>query len=383
MKINYIIICLALLASCKKTAPESLKTASDNAVLTESGFENRITYVSNELENVQKTRGVVTFSHIANVSAPIFKGDTLSATGMEVLGNYCYVTYHVAGATYGGAIEVFDISNSLKPTIVSQLLFDDTDINECTVDHGKLYAVGGRNIYTSNFTYNNTQGAILLEVGLVGNKLSKDLRWMALPSYSGNSVAAINNFLYVVSGSTGGGVYQINKQSFKIMDTDTYENARYCDVDRTGKKGSVIVLQGLDNPKLNEYSLSSNFKTSKNSFSLNNKVTPNGKSVINIDNNDVYVCTGEKFLLVYTISDLTSPYKTISSLGEGYVNGVHCDNDYVYVANGFDGLAIYDRAAFGLKTIFKYSGSSNYVHSNGKNIFISNGKGGLKILKRA
>jgi len=85
MKKSFLIISLALLASCKKTAPESLKTASDNAVLIESGFENRITYVSIELENVQKTRGVVTFSHIANVSAPIFKGDTLSATGMEVV----------------------------------------------------------------------------------------------------------------------------------------------------------------------------------------------------------------------------------------------------------------------------------------------------------
>jgi hypothetical protein len=49
MKISFLIISLALLASCKKTAPESLKTASDNAVLTEFGFENRITYVSNEL----------------------------------------------------------------------------------------------------------------------------------------------------------------------------------------------------------------------------------------------------------------------------------------------------------------------------------------------
>ena len=236
MKKNYLIICLVLLASCKKTATESLKTASDNAVLSESGFENRIAYVSNNLENVKKTRSVVNFSHIANVTSPIYKGDTLSATGMEVVGNYCYVTYHMAGAAYGGAIEVFDISNSLKPTIVSQLIFDDTDINECTIHQGKLYAVGGRNIYTSNFTDNNTKGAILLEVGLVGNKLSKDLRWMALPSYSGNSVAAINNFLYVVSGSTGGGIYQINKQSFKIIDTDAFENARYCDLDKTGKK---------------------------------------------------------------------------------------------------------------------------------------------------
>ena len=379
----YLIVGLAFLASCKKIDTEEIKTASDNAVLKESGFESRVDYVSNDIENLQRTRGTVTFSHIANVTAPIFKGDTLSATGMEVEGNYCYVTYHAAGAVYGGAIEVFDISNPAKPAIVSQLLFDDADINECTIYQGKLYAVGGRNIYTSNFTDNNTQGAILLEVGLTGNKLSKDLRWMALPSYSGNSVAAINNFLYVVAGSTGGGVYQVNKQSFKIMDTDSYDNARYCDLDKTGKKGSVIVLQGLDAPKLNEYSLTSNFKTTKNSFNVVKEVTPNGKSVINIDNNDVFVCTGEKSLMVYNISDLSSPYKTISALGDGFVNGVHCDKDFVYVANGYDGLAIYDRAAYGLKTVFKYAGSSNYVQSNGKNIFISNGKGGLKILKRA
>jgi hypothetical protein len=71
------------------------------------------------------------------------------------------------------------------------------------------------------------------------------------------------------------------------------------------------------------------FKTTKNSFSITKEVTPNGKSVIKIDNSDVFVCTGEKSLLVYDISNLSSPYKTISSLGDGFVNGVHCDKDFV------------------------------------------------------
>lgn len=382
LKITLFLIASTLLFSCKKQQVTEEKQQIVD--LKETGFESRVSYFWDEVTTNEKSlNDKITFFHVADVASPIVNGQTTSATGMEISGNFCYVTYHVAGSVYGGAIEVFDISTPANPKLVSQLLFNDTDFNECTIVDGKLYVVGGRDIYYSKFTDNNTKGAILLEVELSEGLLTKNFRWTALPSYSGNSVAYSNNFLFVVSGSDGGGLTKINKQSMKVMDMDLFDNARYCDVTGNVPSGNVIALQGLSEPKLNLYSVNSNFKTTKENYPLaSNNVTYNGKAVIHIADNKVYVCTGEKSLFVYNASDLKSPIKEFTSIGDGFMNGVHTDKEFIYVANGYDGVIAYNKDDYSIHTKFKFDGSANYVQSNGSYIFISNGKGGLKVLRR-
>jgi hypothetical protein len=371
-----------LLASCKKQQVQADKIQTVD--LNETGFESRVSYFWDEVPTNEKSlNDKITFFHVADVASPVVNGQTTSATGMEISGNFCYVTYHIAGSVYGGAIEVFDISTPATPKLVSQLVLNDTDFNECTIVDGKLYVVGGRDIYYSKFTDNNTKGAILLEVELSEGLLTKNLRWTALPSYSGNSVAYSNNFLFVVSGSEGGGITKVNKQSMKVMDMDLFDNARYCDVTGDVPSGNVLALQGLTEPKLYTYSVNSNFKTTKQTFPLaSNNVTYNGKAVLFISGNEAYVCTGEKSLFVYNINDLKAPKKEFTSLGDGLMNGVHTDKEFIYVANGYDGVIAYNKDDYSIHTKFKFDGSANYVQSNGSYIFISNGKGGLKVLRR-
>ncbi len=378
------LIGLLSLNSCKKTDVASASKVSQ-VTLNETGLDTRVTYYWDEVTPVEKSlNDKISFFHVADVSSPSANGQTTSATGMEIVGNYCYVTYHIAGSVYGGAIEVFDISTPTTPKLVSQLILNDTDFNECTISEGKLYAVGGRDIYYSKFTDNDTKGAILLEVELSGGLLTKNLRWVALPSYSGNSVSIANNFVFAVSGSEGGGITKLNKQSLKVMDTDLYDNARYCDVTGDTPSGTVLALQGLSEPKLYQYSVNSNFKTTKETYPLaSNDVTKNGKAVIHINGGtEAYVCTGEKSLFLYDMTNLKSPKKEFSSIGEGAINGVHTDKEFVYVANGYDGVIAYNKDNYSIHTKFKYDGSANYVQSNGSYIFISNGKGGLKVLRR-
>ena len=378
------LIGLFAFSSCKKTDVSSTAKVSQ-VTLNEAGFDSRVTYFWDEVTSKEKSlNDKITFFHVADVSSPYVNGQITSATGMEIVGNFCYVTYHVAGSTYGGAIEVFDISTPTTPKLVSQLLLNDTDFNECTISDGKLYAVGGRDIYFSKFTDNNTKGAILLEVELADGLLTKNLRWVALPSYSGNSVSIANNFVFVVSGSDGGGITRLNKQSLKVMDTDLYDNARYCDVTGDTPSGRVLALQGLTEPKLYQYSVNSNFKTTKETYPLaSNDVTQNGKAVIHISGGtEAYVCTGEKSLFLYDMTNLKSPKKEILSIGDGTMNGVHTDKEFVYVANGYDGVIAYNKDDYSIHTKFKFDGSANYVQSNGAYIFISNGKGGLKVLRR-
>ena len=387
MKHSYFIVLLLFsgffLFSCKKTE-SVLPTKVSEVTLNETNFNDRTTYLWEEITpNEKSLNSGIKFFQVANITSPTINGQTASATGMEINGNYCYVTYHVAGSTYGGAIEVFDITTPSTPVLVSQLILNDTDFNECTISDGKLYVVGGRDIYYSKFTENNTKGAILLEVELANNLLTKNLRWVALPSYSGNSVSIANNFIFAISGSEGGGITKINKQSLKVMDMDLFDNARYCDVTGNTPDGYLIALQGLESPKLYRYSVNSNFKTTKETFDLASKdVTYNGKAVMHINGTDVFVSTGEKSLLQYKTSDLSSPFREYQSLGTGTMNGVHTDKEFIYVANGFDGAVIYNRDDYTIHTKFAFDGSANYIQSNGSFIFISNGKGGLKVLRR-
>ncbi len=376
------LICIVF-ASCKKTSPLQTTKISE-VTLNESNLDSRTTYLWEEITPNEKSLNAgIKFFQVANVTSPTINGQTASATGMEINGNFCYVTYHVAGSVYGGAIEVFDISTPSTPVLVSQLVLNDTDLNECSISNGKLYAVGGRDIYYSKFTDNNTKGAVLLEVELSNNLLTKNLRWVALPSYSGNSVSIANNFIFAISGSEGGGITKINKESLKVMDTDLFDNARYCDVTGDTPNGFLIALQGLESPKLYEYSVNSNFKTTKKTYDLASKdVTYNGKAVMHITGTDVFVSTGELSLFQYTTNDLSKPVREFKSIGAGTMNGVHTDKEFTYVANGYDGVVIYNRDDNSIHTKFAFDGSANYVQSNGSYIFISNGKGGLKVLRR-
>lgn len=377
MRFLYLLLLISLFA-CKK------EDITNPSVSSSTNFDGRVTYFWDRIEPYPKSANdSIIFYHIADVSSPIVNGEVTSATGMEIIDHYCYVTYHIAGATYGGAIEVFDITTPSNPELVSQLIMNDTDFNECTISNGKLYAVGGRDIYSSDFTANDTKGGILLEIGLTNNLLSTNYRWAALPSYSGNSVTVAGDYLFVVSGSTGGGVFTLNKSDLALVQSDFIDNAKFCDIKNSQIGEKMIVLQGYPSAKLHEYTAGPNNVSNKIEHDILSQVVPyNGKAVLHIDNNDVYVCTGVNGLMGFHLNNLSTPFLNFNSPLEANSNGVDTDNEFIYIANGQEGLIIVNKDDQTIHTIFSYEGSANYVQSNGQYVFIANGKGGLKIIRR-
>ncbi len=358
---------------------------SANSTLHTSGFEGRITYFWNKIEPFPKSANdSIVFYHIADVSSPVVNGEVCSATGMEIVGNLCYVTYHIAGAVYGGAIEVFDISTPANPELLSQLMLNDTDFNECTVSGGKLYAVGGRDVYSSDFTENNTKGGVVLEVTLgTDGLLTNSLRWGVLPSYSGNSVNVVGDYLFVASGSTGGGVFTLSKSDLSLVQADYFDNAKFCDVKNNQPGEKMIALQGYPEATLHEYAAGPNNIAGKTVYNiLSQNVPHNGKAVVHIDNDDVYVCTGANGLMAFHSNALSTPFLEFQSPADGNANGVDTDPQFIYIANGLEGLIIVNKDDHTIHSIFQYNGSANYVQANGEYVFIANGKGGLKIIRR-
>ncbi|MES2587331.1 MAG: hypothetical protein V4622_00040 [Bacteroidota bacterium] len=372
-----------VLFSCKKDKnPETQATGT--TFLTTENLSSRIDYFWNKIEPFPKSlNDSITFYHLADVTSPTVNGEICSATSIEIVGNLCYVTYHIAGAVYGGAIEVFDISTPANPELISQLILTDTDFNHCTISDGKLYAVGGRDIYSSDFTINNTKGAILLEVTLNSGLLTTNFRWGVLPSYSGNSVNVVGDYLFVSAGSTGGGVFTLNKSDLSLVQSDYFDNAKFCDIKNNQIGDQMIVLQGYPEANLHEYIAGSNNISGKTIHNILNQNVPyNGKAVVHIDNDDVFVCTGVNGLMGFHTNALTTPFLDFDSPGDGHANGVHTDANFIYIANGLEGLIIVNKDDYTIHSIFSYNGSANYVRANGEYVFIANGKGGLKIIRR-
>lgn len=371
------------LFGCKKEVTEAI--TSSNTTLNTNGFDqNRIQYFWEKVEPFQKSQNDgISFYHVADVSSPTVNGVVCSATGMAISGNFCYVTYHVAGNVYGGALEVFNISSPANPVLVSQMLFNDTDLNECTVANGKVYAVGGRDVYSSHFTENSTKGGVLLEVTLNNNLLSNTVRWKALPSYSGNSVNVAGNYIYAVSGSTGGGIFTLNASDLSLVQADYFDNAKFCDIKNNQEGNTMLVLQGNPNAIIHSYLAGpSNIAAKTTHDILSQSVPANGKAVLHIDNNDAYVCTGNNGLMAFNTSNFSTPILDFDSPGNGNANGVDTDNEFIYIANGTEGTIIVNKDDHTIHSIFAFSGSANYVEANGSYVFIANGKGGMKVLKR-
>ena len=372
------------LFACNKDEVEN--SSNNNVKHSTSGLNSRVDLFWKEIEPFSKSdNDSITFYYIADVKSPVVHGIACSATGMEIVGHLCYVTYHIAGGTYGGAIEVFDISTPSNPELVDQLIFDDAGFNECTVSDGKLYAVGGRDIYSSKFTENDTKGGVLVEISLNNGLLTTDMRWQALPSYSGNSVNVVNSYLFVTSGSTGGGVFTLNKSNLEIIQEDYFVNPKFCDIRDNQLGNQMVVLQGYPEAILHEYSAGPNNIAGKQTHNILTQNVPyNGKAVVHIDGDNVFVCTGANGLMGFESTNLSTPFLNFSSPDDGNSNGVHTDDRFIYVSNGEEGIIIVNKDDYSIHSIFdNHTGSANYVKVNGKYVFISHGKGGVKILRRA
>lgn len=383
-KIFFLSLVVLAISACKKEDDLTPSSASSsNRLLNNSDFEGRIKYVYQPVPSEKRSGSASSWDFIAEVSSPVVNGAVLSATGVEFHNNKAYVSYHWngQGSDYAGAIEIFDVSNPNVPVLISQLLFTDTDLNEITVDNGDVYVTGGRDIYSSNYDQNFTNGAIVERVALDGaGLLTATTTQSPLPSYSGNAVKKIGNELYVAAGNTGGGAYVVDASTLALLDSESYSDSKFVDE----ANGKIVYYRGGANAKLYSHTGGFNAAT-KTTIDISASVSPvNGKAVLHIDGPLAYVCTGANGLKVFNVNSAsTTPSYSFSSGGSGYANGVHTDNEFLFIANGYDGVYILDKNSHAQDGLFNFTGSANYVKSNGNNVFIANGVGGLKILGRS
>jgi hypothetical protein len=325
------------------------------------------------------------FTLVADVDAPTTNdGRKLSATCIQIIGDYAYVSWHLNDGPqdYAGLLEVYDIGNPTNPSIITTLWSADIDFNHLYASDNmngnkrKLWAIGSRDIYSSNLSSPAYLGKFTLTNEIFTNNTFEQFD---LPSFSGNSVIERNGLLYLVSGQTGGALTTMDTAGGPLTTQVSNDRLKYLDFD--GNK-MIMLKQGNSSSELMVYDLPNpNFSTP--TVIQVGPINPaDGKNVAHINNGKVYVATGTYGLKVFdAITGSSSPIATFNP-SEGATNGVSTDDEYIYVANGESGLHILNKNDATAVGNYNYDGSANFVASKSDFIFVANGTGGLKIIHK-
>lgn len=179
----------------------------------------------------------IKFEQLADVAAPEVGTERLAATHVAVAGTLAYVAYATPGESYGGAVDVFDVSVPEKPVLVSSARFDDTDVHALAVTSSTLF------LATATASPAFAEPAVLEAITLKGGLLTEESRRIGLPSFAATGVVAQGSNVWVTSGNggpNGGGVSVLDQATLKAIWFERLDDAR-----AVGLNGSVItVVQG-------------------------------------------------------------------------------------------------------------------------------------------
>lgn len=399
-----IIILLAILATActKEVVEEPLYkqsiTNEDIAISNDSILLSKRLSYSNDPLKLTGPKSGLNLNLIASAASPVVNGVSLSASYVLKRGNKVYVTYNERGNGYGGAIVVFSLANPNLPVIVSEMTFSKTDINACDISGGGsfLYLAGS----------SKSKGAVLhrlnLSSGVITNTPANVEVVKVGNAASANGVIQGASWLYVSIGNTNGGLYMLGMTSLQTLDYDPYDGAKFSTANGRNRGNNHISLEaGATTAYLHVYVIGTNDTQLEKVFDIGPVQTQNvepalvnfGKATIFIraGQNICFISRGKFGLKAIDITNGNLVYESPATmLTDGNTNGVAADADFVYMANGAQGLAIASYPTSGTSLSIQgiwddpaHPGSANMVHADGDYVFVAKGKeGGLKIIKK-
>ena len=128
-----------------------------------------------------------------------------------------------------------------------------------------------------------------------------------------------------------------------------------------------------------------------NSFAISTIEPNNGKNVVRVDDNKIYVCRGAAGMYVYDMEGnelwhYQMPSPTISE-GEnagkykGHANGCYVGKKYVYIAYGGFGLVVLDKETHKVVAHRNLAHSANYVIEYNGYIYVAYGQSRLQVFQ--
>lgn len=349
-----------------------------------------------------------------------------SATGVVVDGSNVYVCYHTNGTAQAGMLDYFTTDNNGNVTLQQSISAVDAskknavDWNNIALDKEQKKLIG---------TGNSLKGGVITSLALkdggafdteatstTGSTLEplKATVLQKVPAATngkrtgdGNAVI-VNGDYYQVA--TLYGTETFNRSNLNGAYATQLGDAKF--ITKNGNNVYVSYVDG-DNLKVNSYDASNvrldNGSTLFNAGKFETINGTNGKSVMAVDGNDVYVCLGKNGLVKYTNGTLSGrfipkdatytanadskKYSEGTVVTRGYCNGVCVKGDKIYIAYGSLGLIVINKSDMTATTedaakqtpeVARYTAgkSANFVAvDDNNNIYVAYGKNCLKVLK--
>ena len=316
---------------------------------------------------------------IASIDPPSYQsGDQLTASHVDVDGDFAYVGYNTVGPAFYGAIEVVDVSDPHNPRVTSRLFFLNADINALQYDSGFVYAVGGMNSETSLQATSNSFVARI--PAWEGSLTAEGIRYGFQQGNNATDLVMEANRVLVSSGKEGS-ITAYDKTALTILSESYLADARALEVIETGiaalDAGSGVRLLNTAFEETGLIPISTNLgEATKKTLEM----WEDHLVVAEADKGaGMYPKTGGSLLQYLPIP--VHPEGVES--GDIVTNAVTVNEDILFMANGGAGLSLAEQDDLGARSvgIIELDGSVNYVVSRGDYAFAASGLNGLHIIK--
>ncbi len=325
--------------------------------------------------------GEYPLSLVAQVNPPSFSGaNNLTASHVDLVGDYAYVSYNTVDDVYAGGIDIVDVGDPSRPRVTSRLYFVNADISSLKYDNGFVYAVGGVDAEQSVTATANSFVAKLQVTNGSRFNISAGVVFGFQEGFVANDIAVTASNVLVTSGKDGY-VAEYNKNDLEIINEAPFQDLRSIAVD----DDRIVVLDASLGVRFLNAGLSET-----NQIQINADFRSADKRTLDISEDLLVVAEGAAGAGVYNVSSrtlqervpiLVNPENVSPS--DVVTNAAAFNEDVMVMANGGAGLAIAENNAASLDVVgvVELNGSINYVASKGDYIFAASGRSGLQIIK--
>lgn len=347
----------------------------------------------------------------------------ISATCVQELNGRLYMSYHTRDKQHGGCIEVFSPIQNNKVTLEQYLCDDQKDL-----DFNHLLAVklksGKRMVYLPGSS--NKKGAMLAYIPIQDNHLLADQSKSITTTINGKDTVIYEKPLQFIQMNPATAEYKkkgydencvvYNDETNHLIVATTkgylvYNADTYNELDKINKPGKVkhiaigngkIVTVYLNREATNETEAipatveifdqkAEDLSNPINSFAISTIEPNNGKNVVRVDDNKIYVCRGAAGMYVYDMEgnelwhyQMPSPTITEGDKAgkyKGHANGCYVGKKYVYIAYGGFGLVVLDKETHKVVAHRDLVHSANYVIEYKGYIYVAYGQNRLQVFQ--
>lgn len=349
----------------------------------------------------------------------------ISATCVQVHNGRLYMSYHTRDKKHGGCIEVFSPVENNKVTLEQYLCDDQKDL-----DFNHLMAVklksGKRMVYLPGSS--NKKGAMLAYLPIQDNHLLADQSKSITTTINGKDTVIYEKPLQFIQMNPATAefakkgydencvVYNDETNHLIVATTKgylVYNADTYNELDKINKPGKVkhvaigngkIVTVYLDREATNANETEAipatveifdqkaeDLSNPINSFAISTIEPNNGKNVVRVDDNKIYVCRGAAGMYVYDMEgnelwhyQMPSPTITEGDKAgkyKGHANGCYVGKKYVYIAYGGFGLVVLDKETHKVVAHRNLAHSANYVIEYNGYIYVAYGQSRLQVFQ--